>query len=779
MASSKRNLALLCAILFLAFALRSFQLDGQSLWSDEGVSVALAQRDLATIARDAAHDIHPPLYYYLLHFWVRLFGTGEIAVRSLSVLCGFLLVLFTYLLGIALFDGRVALVASLLAAISPFQIYYSQETRMYILVALQGAISLFLFLKFVKATKGGDEASLWPTVALYTLFITSALYTHYFAFTIFLVANVAYALWLLLTPSARKWHAVALWSLSQLLVILLYLPWLNFAREQLRTWPAISQPISLTFLAREVLRVFSLGLFAPMGSLIFGFLVIALLGLIPKKEGNEGYPIAFALTYLLLPPLVMYLLSLSRPLYRPKLLLLATPGYLLLLARGASGAWVEKAHIRNVVTGILLLFLALASGFSLYGYFFDSRYARDDYRGLARYIAATGKERDAILLNAPGQIDIFSYYYKGPLSIYPLPGERPLDARKTEQALEEITAKHPRLFALFWATQESDATRFIEGWLDRRAFKALDLWYGNVRLALYATLQATLSEDIQYPRAVLLGDRIRFLGYHLLNSEVEAGDILPLTLFWEALEPVEERYKVFIHLLDAQDHIVGQRDAEPGGGAKLTTTWQEGGMIADNYGVLILPGTPPGEYRVEVGMYSLRSGERLSTMGEEEEPDNRILLSPIRVLKPQNPPPLEALQMEHRLEIDFGPLRFLGYNLSKLGFEDDPQAPLHPGDTLHLTLFWQAREKPKSEILLAIELIDSQGEAVTRRETSPVEGGYPPTAWEQGEIVRDQHYLLIPSPLSLGRYQLLLRVRDVQGKEIKPSPLFLEPLSLR
>lgn len=776
--ASKRNLALLCAILLLALALRSFRLDGQSLWSDEGVSVALAQCDFANIARDAAHDIHPPLYYYLLHFWVRLFGSSEIAVRPLSLLCGLLLVLFIYLLGRALFDERVALVASFLAAISPFQIYYSQETRMYILVALLGAISLFLFLKFAKATREEDAASLWPTVALYTFFMALALYTHYFALTIFLVTNVAYALWLLLTPSARKWPPLALWSMSQLLVILLYLPWLNFAKEQLRTWPAISQPIGLAFLAKEVLRIFSLGLFAQMGPLVFGFLVIALLGLIPNKKRNEGYSITFAVIYLLLPSLVMYLLSLSRPLYRPKLLLLATPGYLLLLARGVSVVWMENARIRNLVTGILLLFITLASGFSLHGYFFDPRYARDDYRGLARYIAATSKEGDAILLNAPGQIDIFSYYYKGPLPIYPLPGERPLDERKTERALEEITAKHGRLFALFWAIQESDPGRFIEGWLDRRAFKALDLWYGNIRLALYAIPQATISEEIQYQREVLLGERIRFLGYNLLNSEVEAGDILPLTLFWEALEPLEERYKVFIHLLDAQDHIVGQRDAEPGGGAKITTAWQKGEIIADNYGVLILPGTPPGQYRVEVGIYSLLSGERLPTKEGGEVPDSRFFLSPIRVLRPKTPPPLEALQMEHRLESDFGPLRLLGYSLSKLGFEHDPQAPLYPGDTLHLTLFWQAKEKPKSGVLLTIELADSRGEVVTKRETSPVEGGYPPTAWEQGEIVRDQHYLPIPSSPP-GRYRLLLRVKDAQGKEIKPSPLFLEPLSLR
>ena len=57
----------LLGIMLLALALRLYRLDAQSLWNDEGTSVALAQRDLATITRNAADDIHPPLYYYLLH----------------------------------------------------------------------------------------------------------------------------------------------------------------------------------------------------------------------------------------------------------------------------------------------------------------------------------------------------------------------------------------------------------------------------------------------------------------------------------------------------------------------------------------------------------------------------------------------------------------------------------------------------------------------------------------------------------------------------------------
>ncbi|HID86513.1 MAG TPA: hypothetical protein EYP55_03935, partial [Anaerolineae bacterium] len=142
------------ALLILALALRFYRLDAQSLWYDEGTSVALAGRSLATITRHAAADIHPPFYYYLLHLWVIPFGTSEAAVRALSALAGTALVALTFLLGRRLFGTTAGLVAALLSALSPFQVYYSQETRMYILVALLGALSVYLFLGMVDRETG-------------------------------------------------------------------------------------------------------------------------------------------------------------------------------------------------------------------------------------------------------------------------------------------------------------------------------------------------------------------------------------------------------------------------------------------------------------------------------------------------------------------------------------------------------------------------------------------------------------------------------------------------
>jgi mannosyltransferase len=800
---------ILGVIILLALSLRFYRLDGQSLWADEGNSAALAARNLATITRDAAHDIHPPLYYYLLHCWVRVFGNSEIALRSLSALMGTALVFVTYLLGQELSNRRVALIASFLVAISPFQIYYSQETRMYVPAALWAALAVYFFPRWMRSRGGVDIGSQMPSgdaghrwssfsfAALHVLFTTAALYTHYFTFTIPLVTNLAYGLGMIVYRPWRRPRAIGGWAVAQLIIIGLYYPWLRLAGGQLATWPAISEPFSLSLLLQNLLRVFSLGLSveAKTTSVVLMFGLLFFLGILPcqlsltsrrklclRLPRRQLHSLIFTLIYLCVPTLAMYVLSLTRPAYDPKLLLLATPAFHLILARGVGGEWLGEAMgagqrasaiARGSITGVALLFVTAANAQSLASYYFDERYARDDYRGLAQYIATTGQDGDAIILNAPGQIDIFSYYYEGALPVYPLPGERPLNEGKTEGALEGIAARHQRLFALFWGTDESDPERFIEGWLDRRTFKALDSWHGDVRLAMYAVPEEDISRAVQHPRQLRLGEDIAFLGYSLASSEVRAGDILQLTLFWQALGKIEDRYKVFTHVLDDRAHIVGQRDAEPVGGARPTTTWQEGEIIADNYGVLVLPATPPGEHQLEIGMYNLETGVRLPVLEEEEVLGDHILLEPIQVLKAESPPLVESLGIQQRREVYYGALRLLGYDLSKLGYEHQPEEPLHPGDILHLTIYWQAVEQIDADFTLTLQLLDEGGAPIVSKDVQPVGGAYPPTMWEAGEIVRDQHNLLLPAELPSGRYDFFLQVH---GLGVDSVPLLLRSL---
>jgi len=628
-------------VLLVATMLRFYRLTAQSFWADEGNSISLAQRSLVLITRGAAYDIHPPLYYYLLWGWIRIFGDGEFAVRALSAVLGVALVYVTWLLGRRLSGQRVGLLAGFLAAISPYQVYYSQEARMYVLAALSGALSVYLFVRLLENASHGRRAGfLLP--ASWVLVTAGGLYTHYSFPVIVLMENVIFALWLVRTwQRGGIWRWLIGWAGLQLAILALYAPWLPIAYRQLTAWPALNPAYSPAFIAAEALRLLSLGKTVTPGGLtswlLAGFAALCLPGLLPgrrDKWATAGPLFATLLPalYAVTPALMMIALSLAgRPAYRPKFFLVASPAFCVVLARGILVLWERRARWLGVGWAIVAVTsVAAASLVSLHNYYFDSRYARDDYRGIVHTIAAMERPGDAILLNAPNQWEVVNYYYHGNAPLYPLARRRPLDPEQTTSELEEILARHDRLFVLYWATDESDPTRFIESWLDAHTYKAADTWYGRVRLAIYAVPRAASAEDMR-PLDVRLGQAIALRGYALLGETVAAGDILQLTLFWEALEIPPARYKVFVQVLDTQDHIVGQHDSEPGGGLHLTINWKPGERITDNYGVLIGADTPPGRYRLVVGMYDLFTGDRLPVFEHGEPRGDAVLLTSIEV----------------------------------------------------------------------------------------------------------------------------------------------------
>jgi hypothetical protein len=335
----------------------------------------------------------------------------------------------------------------------------------------------------------------------------------------------------------------------------------------------------------------------------------------------------------------------------------------------------------------------------------------------------------------------------------------------TEAALEQLARPGGRVFAVLWATAESDPQRFVESWLDSRAYKALDSWYGNVRLAVYAVPERT-PEVPDHVLNVPLGaaateDAITLLGYSLLNERLVAGDIAQITLFWQADRVPEERYKVFLHVLDAGNHIVGQRDAEPGGGARLTTLWAAGETIADNHGLPIHPATPPGEYRVEVGLYALETGQRLVTSGGE----GQVWLEPLVVDRPLAPPPVAALGMQYADGAEFGELALLGYDVYKLGH--DESAPVQHGDVLHINLYWRAAAQPSGDWRVEIGLLDGGAQVQASVLADPV-GGYPSNRWQEGDVWRGQFNLPVPASAPPGRYRLRVSLIAADGTQFEP-----------
>src|SRR5512142_2409053 len=119
------------------------------MWGDEAYSVYSAHRSLAAITFEGAeNDPHPPLYYYLLHFYMPLAGASELALRFFSVFPGLATVALTYAAGKRLFRARAGLWAALFAAVAPFDVYYSQEIRMYALAIFLTTLALYFFARW-------------------------------------------------------------------------------------------------------------------------------------------------------------------------------------------------------------------------------------------------------------------------------------------------------------------------------------------------------------------------------------------------------------------------------------------------------------------------------------------------------------------------------------------------------------------------------------------------------------------------------------------------------
>jgi predicted membrane-bound mannosyltransferase len=159
-----------------------------ALWLDEALTVDRARLPISQIAGSVKRDGAPPLYYYLLHFWMRLFGQSDLATRSLSGVIGVITLPVAWLAGNRLGGRVVAWTTVVLLASAPFAVYYSTEARMYGLVILLTGCGFLSLYRALQAPRPGN--------LLATAVVTAALlYTQYWA--LYLVGVVA--LWLLVS----------------------------------------------------------------------------------------------------------------------------------------------------------------------------------------------------------------------------------------------------------------------------------------------------------------------------------------------------------------------------------------------------------------------------------------------------------------------------------------------------------------------------------------------------------------------------------------------------
>ncbi len=625
--------SLLLALLLLASFLRFYRLDAQSFWNDEGNSARIAERTLDLIVEGAAGDIHPPGYYLLLHYWRALFGQSEFALRSLSVVAGLALVVFTYLLGRRLFGKATGLIAAFLVALSPFAVYYSQEARMYAFLAVLSAASTLATCRLRIA----DRRSWIATLAAYVFTCAAGLYTHYAFSFILLAHNLFFLLRWLATDrrSSLRWRFAMAWLAAQMAVLILFLPWAPTALRQVGGWPSAGQSYTLATALLEVLHTLTVGITIStreVTGLLVGAGLLLLIALWPRHGGTTSenrpipLPVVGVVLYLVLPITLIFAFDLYKPAYL-KFLLVALPPFHILIARGIENLAQVARGILRPAFSILVIVLSIVAVYpSLRNLYFDTAYARDDYRQLSADLQTTGRSGDAVILNAPNQWEVFTYYYPDQ-DVHPAP-YRP-DPATVEAFLSPFLEQYRRFFVLYWGDAESDPRRLVETWLAAHAYKVGDRWYGDVRLAAYAV--ALLPGEPAVALDARFGKSIRLRGYALDNVAFSSGDIVPVTLFWEARSPIAERYKVTVQLLDGEGHLVAQTDTEPRDGLSPTTSWQPDQALADRYGVLLPADASPGRCSFIVALYHIVSGERLPVVLNGEPVGNHLILGNVTI----------------------------------------------------------------------------------------------------------------------------------------------------
>jgi hypothetical protein len=118
------------------------------------------------------------------------------------------------------------------------------------------------------------------------------------------------------------------------------------------------------------------------------------------------------------------------------------------------------------------------------------------------------------------------------------------------------------------------------------------------------------------------------LGFDLSPNQLHPGDSVELVLYWEAIEKPQGNYTVFTHLLDSEGLLWGQKDHRPLHGDYPTNVWNSGDIVRDPHSIKVSPEAPPGNFQIEVGMYTLETLERLPIAGSDGFllPDARIVI---------------------------------------------------------------------------------------------------------------------------------------------------------
>ncbi len=750
------------ATVLVAFFLRVYRLADQNVWWDEGWSVWLSQKDLSWIALRTAADEHPPLHYWMLHFWNQWVGTEAFAGRFLSVAFGVLTIALVYRIGKRMGGAGTGLLAALFLATARFHIWWSQDIKNYTpsiffaFAAVWYGMGIIasrplpqpLSYKERGATNSAPRNDItWTHVFAYAVCAALALWTHYLA-ALVLLALHAYALYLLAVRRHGSTGGILLyWAMANLIGALMFAPWLVLYLQNAAAWSAAPSFDFAVFL-KLVATVLPLGVttyidnYAP---LTIALSALALLGYLPvgsKQQSavssqNEGssrsLPLAFHLRptslrllpalVVLLPPLFIYVLSLTpvaffAPKIQARYLVVLVPAYALLLAFG-----VAALRRFSIYLGLAAaIFVFAASGLVLSDYY-STRRLRDEYATLVNTVNAFAQPGDQVLLDTDQEWPTFLYYLRRPLEWLGAPNGAPMNAANADALAQRALAKSRAVWLVSIPDAlATDPQHLLETRLARDLTKQFEQTFGDKRLALYASTPRDMNnvplENLQpqYPCDEKTGACTRFLGFDLPVREARVGDTVRLVTYWNADKPSD----VPIALRNITTRVA---HIPPGKRVRVQTDFVVPPNAAGNLSIDLLD----------------RELARLHV-----EPRGIVAVGE---------------NIAHRTDYRLGEaIRLAGYDL--------PVAAFRAAESIPLTLYWRVDASLETSYTAFVHLLGAQFNAAQNNylwgqiDRIPCDGGCPTTAWFANETVADAYRVPIDPRAPAGRYKIEVGLYD-------------------
>jgi 4-amino-4-deoxy-L-arabinose transferase-like glycosyltransferase len=482
---------LLLALVLGAFALRVFGLDRQSLWRDEVDAIYFAVRNLdETLSMFVQAAQNGPLYFLGLRPWFALMGTWEYVLRFPSAVAGTLSVPLLWQVGRLLLPERngafVALLAAVLLAFNPYQVWYGQEGKMYATITCLMLLATYCWLRGI--LRGG--AHLWIA---YWLTVTIAMYTH-LLMVLVIPLHLAwfFAAW---PASRRRWrgYALALGGLT-----LPYLPmlwwhwWLLTSPDKLSGFNFTPLTTVLESLLLNHARGF-IGTIQPLwlaplfflggAGLLLGYSQLAAQAPATDRALSPARRIALLLTWLLLPIAFIYLISLRQPVFTERYVIWIGPAALLAVALGLRVVYANTGRLAPAVTVLLLVYILGVWGFANWQQ--KTLTIKYDLRGAVRYLQAHRRPEELLILQIPHQEWSFRYYsddfspnpfegsdarlgywLQGPYTNY---GEPDAQARAAVDAhMVPYVAGQPTVWVMLSEADMWDSRRLMDEWLAAR-----------------------------------------------------------------------------------------------------------------------------------------------------------------------------------------------------------------------------------------------------------------------------------------------------------------------